>query len=430
MRRRLVVLLGILLSLWPATVHGGSPAARVDDQLLAALNAWRQDERQLWPLQPNEQLTALARQQAQYLLSLPDIPDDVHRGPGGETPQDRARAAGWPVYGRPEQIAIGEIGKVGPSVEDAIGFWQTSDIHHRTVMNPAYREVGIAALPHRYGYLFIVVFGARPNVLPAQVDPVHGLLYLSDERFSGAARAGDWLYRAQEVRLFDEEGHPLTDWMAWQPTLPLPDEPGDLLVIVYRTASAETLDVIHLERDRVFLPGAMDSVPAEVMVAPSATATRAPTPLAPSVTTPTPRPVTATPALVPDVTVTPDTRPDVLLVYDARSLALINVSGRALDLTALVIAGAADSLPLTRWQTPWLSGSLTAFTAGDCLQVWAWTEAGDLPLPAGCRYRRGVINVAPEGRFWAESDFTLRAGQTVLATCLADGGECAARLPR
>jgi hypothetical protein len=416
--------------LWPTTVHGGSPAARVEDQLLIALNEWRQQERQLWPLQPNEQLTALALQQARYLLSLPAIPDDIHRGPGGDTPQDRARAAGWPVYGRPEQIAIGEIGEVGSDVDDAIGFWQGSDIHHRTVMNPAYREVGIAALPHRYGYLFIVVFGARPNVLPTQVDPVHGLLYLSDERFSGAARAGDWLYRTQEVRLFDEEGHPLTGWLAWQPTLPLPDETGDLLVIVYRTASAETLDVIHLDRERVFLPGVGDGAPAEVMATPSGTATRAPALLAPSVATPTPRPVTATPAVVPAATITPDTHPDVLLVYDGRSLALINVSGRSLDLTALVIAGAGDSLPLTRWQTPWLSGSLTAFAAGDCLQVWAWTEAEDLPLPAGCHYRRGVINVAPEARFWAEGAFTLRAGQTVLATCPADGGECAARLPR
>lgn len=426
MHRRLVVLLGILLSLWPPTVLAISPAPRIEDQLLTALNEWRQEEKQLWPLQPNEQLTALAMQQAQYLLSLPEIPDDVHRGPGGSTPQDRARAAGWPVYGRPEQIAIGEIGEVGPGVDDAIGFWQSSDIHHRTVMNPAYREVGIAALPHRYGYLFIVVLGARPNVLPAQVDPAHGLLYLSDERFPGAARAGAWLYRASEVRLYDAEGRPLTGWQPWQPTLPLPDVEGDLLVIVYRTASAETLDVIHLDRDRVFLPGAGDGAPAEVVAAPAVTATRTPTLPSQPAATPTPRPATVTPAAVTSAT----GAPDVLLVYDGRSLALINVSGGPLDLTALIIAGANDSLPLTRWQTPWLSGSLTAFGSGDCLQVWAWTEAGDLPLPAGCRYRRGVINVAPEARFWAEDDFTLQAGQTMLATCPAGGGKCAVSLPR
>lgn len=429
MHRRLVALLGIVIALWTTPAQAVPPAAGIEQQLLAALNGWRQEEKQLWPLQSNDQLTALARQQAQYLLSLPELPDDIHLGPGGSTPQDRARAAGWPTYGRPEQITIGEIGQVGPGVQEAIEFWQKSDVHHRTVMNPAYREVGIAVLPHRFGYLFIVVFGARPNVLPAQVDPAQGLLYLSDERFSGAARAGDWLYRAQEVRLFDDDGQPLTGWQPWQPTLPLPAETGDLLVVVYRTASAETLDVIHLDRDRVFLPGAMDGAPEEIMAVPSVTATRAPM-RTPSVATPTPRLATATPSAVPKATGTPDAHPDVLVLYDARSLALINVSGRALDLTGLEIVGADETLPVTRWQTPWLSGSLTAFASGDCLQVWAWTEADDLPLPTGCRYRRGVINVAPEARFWAEGDFSLRAGDRVLATCRVGGGTCPATLPR
>lgn len=428
MHRRVAIALVVLLLPWPAVTQAAPPTARVEDQLIAALNQWRLDEGQLWPLQPNAQLTALAAEQARYLLSLPEIPDDIHAGPAGSTPQDRARAAGWPTYGRPEQIAIGEIGEIGPNVQTAIGYWQASAIHHRTVMNPAYREVGVAVLPHRFGYLFVVVLGARPNVLPAQVDPTSQQLYLSDERFSGAARSGEWLYRASEVRLFDAQGQRLTGWQAWQPTLSLPATAEGLLVVVYRTASQQTLDVIDLKMDRVLLPGETSAQAADAAAGPPMVASSTPIASASPAAQPPPgprptfRPVTAT--------ATTGAVPAVLLVYDARNLTVINVAGRPLDLTSLVIASTTQSLPLTRWQTPWLSGSLTAVAPGDCLGVWAWNEAAELPVPGACRFRRGVINVAPDERFWAEGDFTVQQGGVVLITCQARAGTCAIALPR
>ena len=146
----------------------------------------------------------------------------------------------------------------------------------------------------------------------------------------------------------------------------------------------------------------------------------------PPTVTATPRPpVVSTPAATP----VPGNVTDVMLVYDGRSLALVNVSGKPLDLTPLVIAGEAQALALTRWQTPWLSGSLAAFPSGDCLQVWAWTKAGELPQPGLCRIRRGVINVAPEALFWTGGAFALRLGDAVLATCPAGTGTCPADLP-
>lgn len=410
MSHRLTLLLSTLLLAWTAVLPAPAVSAQattsIADELIAALNAWRLEEAGLWPLKPNPLLTTLAVRQAQYVLSLPEIPDDIHAGPGGSHPQDRARAAGWPVYGRPEQIAIGEIAQVGPDVDDAIAYWQSSDLHHRTVMNPAYREVGVSVLPHRYGHLFLVVFGARPNVLTAFADSVRRQLYLSDERFPGAARGTEWLFRASEVRLFDGEGQPLSDWIPWRPVLPLPDVGGNHLFVAYRNATQETLAAVHLDSDLALLPAAVAAAP----VAPS----------------PTPRPSTVS---VPVATPTPNSLTDVLLVYDGRSLALVNVSGKPLDLTPLVIAGEAQSLALTRWQTPWLSGSLEAFPSGDCVQVWAWTETGDLLQPGVCRIRRSVINVAPEARFWAAGAFALRLGDAVLATCSGGMGTCAADLP-
>jgi len=434
MPHRLILLLSALLLAWTAVLLAPAVSAQattsIANELIAALNAWRLEEEGLWPLKPNPLLTTLAVRQAQYVLSLPEIPDDIHVGPGGSLPQDRARAAGWPVYGRPEQIAIGEIAQVGPDVDDAIAYWQSSDVHHRTVMNPAYREVGVAVLPHRYGHLFLVVFGARPNVLTASADSVRRQLYLSDERFPGAARGTEWLFRASEVRLFDGEGRPLSDWIPWRPVLPLPDVGGNHLFVAYRNATQETLAAVHLDSDLALLPAAVAAAPPVPTAAPPSPTVTAPAPtrqpaalVAPS---PTPRPSTV---FVPVATPTPNSLTDVLLVYDGRSLALVNVSGKPLDLTPLTIAGEAQSLALTRWQTPWLSGSLEAFPSGDCVQVWAWTETGDLPQPGVCRFRRSVINVAPEARFWAAGAFALRLGDAVLATCSSGMGTCAADLP-
>lgn len=433
MLRRLTPLLSALSFAWmviaPAPVLSAQPDASViGDELIAALNAWRLEEANLWPLKPNALLTTLAVQQAQYVLSLPEIPDDIHTGPDGSTPPDRARAAGWPVYGRPEQIAIGEIAQVGPDVDDAIAYWQSSDVHHRTVMNPAYREVGVAVLPHKYGHLFLVVFGARPNVLTAFADPVGQRLYLSDERFAGAARSTEWLLRASEVRLFDEDGRPLGDWTPWRPVLPLPDTQGDHLFVAYRNATQETLAAVHLDSDLALLPEALAAQPLPTTAPPPTVAATATAPAqgpgAPVTATPRPPTVPA-----PGATPVPANVTDVMLVYDGRSLTLVNVSGKPLDLTTLVVEGEVGSLPLTRWQTPWLSGSLAAFPSGDCLQVWAWTEGSDLPQPVLCRIRRGVINVAPEALFWAEAAFALRLGDAVLATCPAGTGTCAADLP-
>ncbi|MCZ7539429.1 MAG: CAP domain-containing protein [Anaerolineae bacterium] len=433
MPRRLTMLLSALLlagnALTLAPVVSAQTAASITDELIAELNAWRLEEAGLWPLKPNPLLTTLAVRQAQYVLSLPEIPDDIHTGPDGSAPPERARAAGWPVYGRPEQIAIGEIAQVGPDVEDAIAYWQSSDIHHRTVMNSAYREVGVAVLPHKYGHVFLVVFGARPNVLTAFANPLTQQLYLSDERFPGAARSTEWLFRASEVRLFDEDGRPLGGWMPWRPVLPLPDAGGNHLFVAYRNATQETLAAVHLNSDLALLPAAVAAAPpsptaaAPVSTQPSASPAA---PAAPVVSSPTPRPPAAS---VPIATPTPNSVTDVLLVYDGRSLSLVNVSGKPLDLTPLVIAGEAQSLALTRWQTPWLSGSLAAFPSGDCVQAWAWTEASEPAQPGVCRFRRSVINLAPEARFWTTGAFALRLGDAVLTTCPGGMGTCAADLP-
>ena len=108
------------------------------------LNDWRLSTN-LSPLVYNSKLEAKAQSQLDYLLSLPEIPADIHRGTQGEYPRERSQLPqfAWEYYGFPDNVSVTEIAAIG-SVSSAINFWQNSDIHARSVTNPAYREVGIA----------------------------------------------------------------------------------------------------------------------------------------------------------------------------------------------------------------------------------------------------------------------------------------------
>jgi uncharacterized protein YkwD len=444
MRRLFLCALILIVTVAASVSVPASPvSAQQQDQValdtIAAINAWR-IQKDLWPLKRNSTLDALALLQANYLLTLPDLPEEgnIHIGPHGEGPKDRAVAApyNWPTYGRPDQIAEEEIAYAGYNVKAAIQFWQTSTIHRETVENPAYREIGIAVLPHPYGHLFIVEFGARPNILPALVDSSAGLIYLSNESFSGAARSGPWIYNADRVRLFDSEGRPLSqDWLAWQPTLPLPSNPGDRVFVAYASGTLQSITEVRLDTDIVLLPGVQ--LPA-VTSTPSPAPTRSPTPTALPPTAPSAAttrvpsatsPAVSTPVATPTVALSPTAQQDILLVYDSHSLALVNTSGHTLDLTSLVLVQGSTTLPVTSWATAYLNVPLTAFPARDCLQVWSWTEPSALKPPAACRIQRAVLNLAPDRLFWTKADFQVRSGDTTLGTCHVGAGQCGFALP-
>jgi len=443
--RRIVYGVIVLLLLVPVWVMNSPPIAAqqqeaVAEDLIAALNAWRVEEG-LWPFQPNATLEALALDQAEYLVSLPDLPDDIHTGADGSSPKDRARAVDWPTYGSAVQIAAEEIAYAGVDVDAAIRFWQASTVHNRTVTNAIYREIGAAVLPHTYGYLFIVMVGARPNVLPALVDVDAGLVYLSNERFSAAARGDQWVYNADMVWLFDDEGRPLsTNWQAWESTLPLPDDVLDRFFVAYTDGSQQVIAAVSLESDAVMLPTRAEPTPT-----PTPAPTRTPVPSRTPVPDVSPTESDVSPVPSPAESPSPDSAgelpdfesedvtesaaPAVRLVYTARTLSVINVSGDTLDISDLVLVGESASLAVSRWDTPWLTAPLTAFPDQDCVQVWSWSESTDPDKPDACRFQRGVITIAPTGLFWAEEVFEVHAGDLVVARCQPDAGECEVTLP-
>lgn len=365
----------------PALAQSSAQPAAAE--IVEKLNAWRISEG-TWPLKVNPTLEALALDQAEYVLSLPDVPDggDIHLGRNGEGPKVRARAApySWPAYDRPEQIALDEIAYVGRDADAALGFWQSSSVHRASSLNPSYREVGVAALPHSFGYLYVVVLGARPNVLPVTYDSLAGVLYLTNERYL-AARGAAWIKDATEVKLFDAEGKPIGQgWRPWQPTIRLSDYTGDTLFVSFSDGYVEVIAPVSLTRDLVRLPPnapVPTTAPLMVVVQPG-TATPAPAPTAtrvapPGLSIPTPTPVAPAPAQ--------GVAQDVAIIYDSRSLAIFNAAGRTMNLSQLEMAAGTTIFPIARWQTQWLAAPLDAFPAGDCLQTWSWNEQEDVSPP-------------------------------------------------
>lgn len=228
--------------------------------MLAALNEWRLEEG-LSPLRYNPTLEALAWLQAEYLLSLPNLPENIHDGILGEGPRERAlwEPYNWPYYGIESRINLVEITVAQRTVAQGIDWWKHSDIHRQAATNPNNREVGVAALPYPYGTVFVAVLGGRPNVLPALIHPDGSTLYLTRETFWGAV-GDEYMTSITGVRLLDSDRTPLTDWQRWRATLPMPEVSGDRLFVEYTDGDRTITTEVSLQDDVFPLPEYVDAL--------------------------------------------------------------------------------------------------------------------------------------------------------------------------
>lgn len=399
---RLTVIAGLAVLLIGANLVSGADQNTVQARWIQAqLNEWRIGlERS--PLAYNNTLEAMAISQAEYVLSLSQWPQNVHAGRNGEGPRVRARWSpyNWPTYGANEQIIIGEITWMGRR-EDAIAFWRDSTIHRETVINPLYREIGVAAIPAGRGFLFVAVLGARPNVLPALADPYDDLVYLSDENNSRGV-GNTWIRHVTQVRLFDSDGRPLTDgWMPWQSKMPIPDNAGENLFVLYSDGTHEVLDEVSLlERDSP-LP--------EYEIAWLPTATPMPTVNAPT-PTPTPPPV-----------------PHIRVVYDDRSLTIYNTMFTPANLTGVQLVAGNTTFSVSNLNAGFLRGSVRSLPAYNCLHVTRIGSRAGTP-PSECRYS-STTTIPASQLFWTTSDFQIRRGDTLIVECAFTASSCEFDLP-
>lgn len=403
------------------------------DAVTAAINSWRL-ELGLWPVQPDAVLTRMAFDQARYLMSIPQLPagGDIHIDQNGLNPRQRAPAApyNWVTYG--PEVTVNEIAYVGANVRRAIEYWQGSSVHTRTVSNGAYRQIGVAALPHQFGFLYIVVLGGQPNVLPAIPDIANGRLYLSNDSVSAPLPAR--LSSATQIQLFDALGRPLSQtWLPWQPYLTLPQGVGDRITVMYSDGTRFSVTTVNLNAQTSLFnnqlqllvdgvpatPMPVQNIPAEV-AAPATVTPRFEVP-------PTIAPTSVTSGITPE-----PSRPNdnVALYYSSRTLTLHNITDAPVDVSRVTMQGNGITLRTTFWQTEWLSGSLNALVGRDCLQLWAWTEPSELPREAVCRQRRGVITLSTDRMFWRTTDISVYQGDSLLATCARADNQCTFNVPQ
>ena len=433
MRRiMLVLMLSIMgtLLLVPLS-HAQEPDEDVALDVIARLNAWRLDEG-VPPLKPNATLAAMALDQAQYVISLPDFPpDDFHAGRDGLHPRERALLDpfDWPYYGRKDRVAVGENAAQG-SVDFAMNFWKNSPIHHDTALNPAYREVGVAAIPNRGAYLIFVDFGARPGVLPSLLDPRDDTtLYVTNEQYRFSSTA-DSIQTATTLQLFNGDGLPLMDApIPWVNTLNITSDMGDAVYILESDGTHPIISAVNLAQDRVILPGYL---PQPEIPPATATPTLTPTPL--------PQPTSAveataqptaipSPTPVPTATQVPTAVPpaaDLRIEYTHDTLDIINISGAAANLSDLQLVGSI-TFPFTQFARV-VDVPLSALPANHCLQIRDVTLTGNVVVPDGCSWVRSLVELNPSRLFWTAAPFEVQQNGATLATCEPDAGVCEVKL--
>ena len=120
---------------------------------------------------------------------------------------------------------------------------------------------------------------------------------------------------------------------------------------------------------------------------------------------------------------------DLTFIYDFNSFALINTSGQSLDISSLVFESDNGVFSASRWNTEFLTHSLSNFPAGDCVQVWGVNEELQTKPPT-CETRHAWIAVAPELQFWRDTtQLRIRRGIKQLGVCDLRAGQCEVDFP-
>jgi len=217
--------------------------------LLARVNKARHDEA-LPPYAFTENLLSTAAQR--HADDLAAKQSTSHTGSDGSTPERRVAEAGYAAWtmetGEP---AVGELIWVGPgTVDDAMAFFLEKAAGRDKILSMVYREMGIGVAHDGRGYnYYVLVFGARPNVLPifinegaVSTEVPQVAVWLTNER---ARPGGQGLSMGQaiEIRIGNDPNWDVLPWQPWEELIfwTLPDTPGEHTVYVqFRDAAGRT----------------------------------------------------------------------------------------------------------------------------------------------------------------------------------------------
>ncbi|MBI5304793.1 MAG: CAP domain-containing protein [Chloroflexi bacterium] len=148
-----------------ALPRADAQSANVTADLLARINRERV-ARGLAPLALNASLTAAAQNHANDVVNSGKY---GHVGSDGSMAADRAARAGYGAYSWGRRI--GENWANYRDTATAFAMWMESAPHRGNILHPLYRELGIGVAPTTIGtFVYVLVFGAQPNVLPVFIN--------------------------------------------------------------------------------------------------------------------------------------------------------------------------------------------------------------------------------------------------------------------
>ena len=407
-------------------------------ELARQLNVWR-TTLGLGPLVYNPILERMALSQADYLLRLPTLPTDLHAGAGGEHPRERSQLPefSWSTYGHPELMSVTEIAAIG-SIATAIDFWQHSDIHNRSVINPTYREIGIAAYPYGSDTLFIVVLGGRPDVLPVLLDLESNELYLTTEKVEWQ---GEWIGDAIAYRFLTDDQQPITDWTEWERIIDMPEElTEEIFFIQYHDSEDTRVEyelVFQSKWSNVTLPEGMPVITVTPTLMPGESIpTSTPETTTSSVfatNTPIPTPTiipSPIPTLTPFPTFTPTPTPlpkNIILLYTDEMFILYNGGSDFIDLSESRFQRDDIAFVGRFWEEVSEGLNISALPPNQCLMIQAETDV-IFDAPEQCLAVRSIV-LEPDPRYFWLDDFEMSIDDKVVASCEGDAESCQIILP-
>jgi uncharacterized protein YkwD len=155
--RKILLSITLLLAALPAGVQAAPSSQGSPGEVIAAINDFRA-QNSLPAYQENSILMSIAQGQSDWIASQVTT-SDIHAGPDGSRPRDRAFAAG---YGGGQQIFISEIAKygIGETPQSALEWWKQSPDHYPTLVASTYVEIGCGVSTDGNGrYYYVCVTG-------------------------------------------------------------------------------------------------------------------------------------------------------------------------------------------------------------------------------------------------------------------------------
>lgn len=155
--RKTLLSITLLLAALPAGALAAPVSQGSPGEVMALINDFRA-QNSLPAYQENSILMQIAQGQSDWIASQVTT-SDIHAGPDGSRPRDRAFAAG---YGGGQQIFISEIAKygIGETPQSALGWWKQSPDHYPTLVASTYIEFGCGVSTDGNGrYYYVCVTG-------------------------------------------------------------------------------------------------------------------------------------------------------------------------------------------------------------------------------------------------------------------------------